>query len=238
MTRTCILGLSTVLLTAACASGGATTAAEMRSSSYPGTMSGPEPVSRWTCTPGTTTAASPDGLISDFSDKGGVPAKISASVPADAAPGVIFSQATEAGRMVVEVKAAPGPKPQVLTVTQAFNGCLDARGFSGVQFSLSGSLSGCSMTYASIDPTHQYYEAGGPYPPQKRIPADEVTSTPRTVTAPFQTSDIQGNPATPVDPGQLGAIQWVIIVPVAPDDGSAASPCTGKIFIDDVKLYR
>jgi hypothetical protein len=119
-----------------------------------------------------------------------------------------------------------------------FDGCVDAHGFAGVQFSLSGSLSGCSMTYASIDPEHQYYQDGGPYPPQKRISTDEVTSTPRTITAPFLNPEIQGNPATPVDASKLAAIQWAIIVPVAPEDGNAATPCTGKIFIDDVKLYR
>lgn len=239
MTRTCVLGLSTiVLLATACASSGAKTATEMSSETRPGHGTNAMPVSRWTCTPATTTVASADGLISDFSDKGGVPGKISTGVPPESAPGASLSQTTDAGRMVVEVKAAPGSKPQVLSVTDVLNGCLDARGFAGVQFSLSGSMSGCSMTYANIDPAHQFYEVGGPYPPQKRIPADEVTSTPRTITAPFQTSDIQGNPATPVDPAQVAAIQWLIIVPVAPDDGSAATPCTGKIFIDDIKLYR
>jgi hypothetical protein len=236
MTRTCILGLMTnVLLASACASGGATSA-PMRSD--PPAAANAVAIARWTCTSNNTTVAPADGLISDFSDKGGLPGRIDVSVPTDAVPGVILSQTMDAGRLAVEIKAAPGPKPQVLTVTRPFDGCVDARGFAGVQFSLSGSLSGCAMTYATIDPAHQYYEAGGPYPPQKRIAADEVASASRTITAPFQKSEIQGNPATPVDPAQLAAIQWAIMVPVAPDDGSAVSPCTGEIFIDDVKLYR
>jgi hypothetical protein len=237
--RTRILGLlSNLLLAAACATGGVTGATEMRSDTRPGNVSKAETIPRWTCTPGTTAVAPADGLISDFSDKGGVSGKLFTSVPPDALPGVSMSQVTDAGRLVLDVKAVPGPKPQVLTATRVFDGCVDARGFAGIQFSLSGTLSGCSMTYATIDPAHQYCEADGPYPPQKKISADEVTSVPRIVSAPFQRPEIQGNPATPVDAGQLAAIQWIVIVPVAPDDGSAATPCAGKIFIDDVRLYR
>lgn len=237
MTRTCILGLLTSSLLAACASSGSTTK-EVRTEALPNAVAGEVPIARWTCTPGTTTVAPADGLISDFSAKGGLPGSISTSVPPDAAPSASLSQTTEGGRMEVDVKATPMAKPQVLSVTRVFNGCVDAHGFAGVQFSLSGSLSGCSMTYATIDPEHQYYQAGGPYPPQKKISADEVAAAPRTITAPFANPEIQGSPATPVDASKLAAIQWLIIVPVAPEDGNAVTPCTGKIFIDDIKLYR
>ncbi len=237
--RTCILGLFTnALLAAACASGGTTTTQEVRPDPLPSNVVQEAPIARWSCTPATTAMASPDGLISDFSGKGGLAGRIFTSVPSDSPPGVILSQTTDAGRLVVEVKAAPTAKPQFLTVTRVFDGCVDAHGFAGVQFSLSGLLTGCSMTYATIDPEHQYYQAGGPYPPQKRIAADEVAAAPRTITAPFMNAEIQGNPATPVDASKLAAIQWAIIVPVAPEDGNAATPCTGKIFIDDVKLYH
>jgi len=236
--RTCILGLFTnALLATACASGGTTTGKEVRLDPPPGNVASEVTIPRWTCTPATTTAAPADGLISDFSGKGGLPGQISTAVPPDSS-GVTLSQTMDAGRLVVDVKGAASAKPQVLTVTRVFDGCVDAHGFAGVQFSLSGSLSGCSMTYATIDPEHQWYQAGGPYPPQKKISADEVTSTPRTITAPFLNPEIPGSPATPVDASKLAAIQWLIIVPVAPEDGNAATACAGKIFINDIKLYH
>jgi hypothetical protein len=132
----------------------------------------------------------------------------------------------------------PGGKPQVLVASLFFEGCVDARGFSGVQFNLSGSLAGCMLTYASVDPEHQYQRAGGPYPPQTRIAPSSLTAEPRTITAPFLRPDSPGNPATPTDAGQLSFLQWLVMVPVGSDDGTPVPLCTGSIVIDDVKLYR
>jgi hypothetical protein len=116
------------------------------------------------------------------------------------------------------------------------DGCIDASGFAGVEFSLAGSLSGCSLQFASVDPEHQYLGPEGAYPPQTRIA--EVTSAPRTIKAPFRNADIPGRPATPADPSKLAFVQWMVIVPVGSHDGSPVAPCTGNLVIDDVKLYR
>jgi hypothetical protein len=119
-----------------------------------------------------------------------------------------------------------------------FDGCVDASKFDGVQFSLGGSLSGCSLVFASVDPEHQYYRVEGPYPPQLPIAADALTSEARTFKAPFRNPGIQGNPTTPVDGSKLAFLQWMVIVPVGSIDGSPVPPCTGTLAIDDVMFYR
>jgi hypothetical protein len=229
-----------VLLTAACASSGATATSEMRAEGRPGSAASEQLIPRRSCTPTNTSVAPADGLLADFSAKpgGGVPAKVQSSVPPNAVPSPTLTSTTDGGMLKIEVQAMPGAKPQVLSTELLFDGCVDASGFSGVEFKLSGSLSGCSLTYASVDPEHQYYRPGGPYPPQKRIAAAELTAEPRTITASFGNPESPGNPATPTDAGRLAFLQWLVIVPVGSDGGEAVPPCTGTLHVDDVKLYR
>jgi hypothetical protein len=236
--------LGVVLSVATCASGGATS--EVRPEEGLGDAASESLIPRRTCAPANTTAAPASGLIADFSAKqeggsgamsGDIPGKLVSSVPPDAVPGATATSTVDGGRLTINVKAPLGAKPQVFSTSLFFDRCVDASGFSGVELVISGSLSGCSLTYASVDPEHQYYRAGGPYPPQKRISPEELTPEPRKIVAPFRNADTPGNPATPTDPGKLAFLQWLVIAPVAADDGSAP-PCTGSIVIDDVKLYR
>jgi hypothetical protein len=237
---------SSLSFATACASGGAAATSEVRSEARLGEAVNDNVPPRWSCTPSNTAAAPSNGLIADFSPKnaagdatsGGIPRAVYTVVPPESVASASMTQTTDAGKLTIDIKAAPRAQPQFLTATVPFDGCIDATGFAGVQFRIGGSLSGCSLTFASIDPEHQFYRAGGPYPPQQRVFAEDLTSAPQTINAPFARPDIQGNPATPVNPGKLAAIQWLVIVPVAPEDGSSATLCTGKIVIDGVKLYR
>ncbi len=223
---------NTILFAAACASSGAASAPES-SSSMGNAASQKELIPRKSCSPSNTAAAAADGVLADFSGKQG---QVFASVPPDYPPTTTVTQTTEGGKLVVNVNALPGDKPQFLTTTMFFDGCVDASAFTGVQFSLSGSLSGCTLQFGSVDPEHQYLGPDGPYPPQTRIA--EVTSEARTITAPFRKPDIEGRPATPVDASKLAFVQWMVIVPVGSMDGTPVPPCTGKLVIDDVKLYH
>jgi len=104
--------------------------------------------------------------------------------------------------------AAPTSTPQFLGAVIAFSNCIDASAFTGVQFTISGSFSGCTMQYATGDVEHQDMTLGsafatgpaGSYPPQDRLAVDEMTSAPRTIKAPFVVSDIKGSPPAPLDP--------------------------------------
>lgn len=238
--------LGSVLFVAGCASGGAATSASgARPESYVANTAGEVSIPRWSCTPSNTTAAPNNGLIADFSAKSpagahpaALPIKLFTAVPPEFLSSSSVNQTAEQGKLTIQVHAPAGAKPQVLTAALMFDGCVDASGFAGVQFNISGALSGCALNFASVDPDHQYYRAEGPYPPQMRVSAGDLTAQPRTFKAPFATADIKGSPATPVDAGKLASLQWLVIVPVAPDDGSSVAPCTGTIALDDVKLYR
>lgn len=233
ISRLSTVGLLATSLFAACASGGAVSPG--RPSASPGTPTTDNPIPLRTCGASNTSVAPADGLLADFSAKKGL---IITSVDPVAAPTTTLTQSSEGGHLTVTVKAVPGPRPQFLSTTMLFQGCIDASGFTGVQFSLSGALSGCALVFDAVDPEHQWRGPGGPYPPQRPIAATEVTAQPQTIMAPFANPGIQGNPATPAQASSLTAVQWIVVVPVGASDGTSLPACTGSLTIDDVKLYR
>jgi hypothetical protein len=241
-TRYSFIGiLGSLLLGAACASGGATTTSGARPEARMGNEGSETLIRRLSCSSTNTVAAPANGLIADFSsqrDGGGVAGKLVTALPPDSPSSSAMTHTTDGGKLTINVNAPATTKPQVLTTSLMFDGCVDASGYTGVQFDIRGSLSGCGLTYATVDPEHQYYQPEGPYPPQTKISPAELTSTSRSIKAPFQGSAIQGNPSTPTDASKLAFVQWLVLVPVGADDGTAVPPCTGNLVIDDVKLYR
>ena len=201
------------------------------------------------CTPSNTLRAPADGLIADFKDAGGG-IEISGGIVTYAAPKVAglgsASYTTTGGALAITVNTAPVSKPQFLGVVVAFDKCIDARAFTGVQFTISGSFSGCSLQFATGDAEHQdmtfasSFATGpaGSYPPQDRIAADEMTATPRIVKAPFAVTDVQGSPAVPLDPSKLISTQWQFTVPVAAEGETDNPMCKGSVTVDNVKFYR
>lgn len=115
-----------------------------------------------------------------------------------------------------------------------------------MQFTISGSFSGCSLAYATGDVEHEdatvssTFASGeaGSYAPQNKISAGDLSPTPRTIKQPFVGTDIHGNPRTPIDPTKLIFTLWQFVVPVAADDGSASPSCIANVTIDDIKFYR
>jgi len=202
------------------------------------------------CTPSNTSMAPADGLIADFAEAGSRGIEISGGIVTYAAPKVggpsSPTYTTAGGALTVTVNVSPTSKPQFVGALVSFDKCIDASAFSGVQFTISGSLSGCQMQYATGDVAHQdttlgsRYASGptGAYPSQFRIAADDLTSTSRTIKAPFARPDILGNPATAVDPTKLILTLWQFTVPVAPEDDGGIEMCTGSVTIDDARFYR
>ena len=233
--------LSSLLFASTCASGGATGIPEARPEARLDDSGGEEILPRRTCPSSGRLVAPAGGMIADFSGKdpaSGTPGRIATLLPPAPKQASALTHSTTGGNLAIGVNAVPGAKPQVLVTTLALDGCLDASGFTGVQFNLSGSLSGCALNYASVDVEHQYYRAGGPYPPQKRLSPADLTPQPQTIKAPFLKPDDPGSPAVPTDPSKLLFVQWLVMVPVGSHDGSPVPPCTGSLAIDDVKLYR
>ncbi len=198
------------------------------------------------CTPSNTVRAPTDGLVTDFSGSGrGVAGRIFtyASPPSPAPSALAYT--TSGGSLEIKVNAPPAAGPQLLGTVFQFDSCVDASAFQGVQFTVSGSLSGCSLTAAAGDVQHQdvatrsTFATGEPgsYPPQHKIVTATSGSAPRKVEQPFARSDIEGNPRAPTDSAKLISMLWQLIVPVAPSDGSAPETCTGAITIDDLRFY-
>jgi len=202
------------------------------------------------CTAANTSTAPTDGLIADFADVDSMGIEISGGIISWAAPKAVNPAAptytTSGGALTITVNLSPTSTPQFVGTMVFFNKCIDASAFSGVQFTVSGSLSGCQMQYATGDVAHQDVTLGsayatgpaGSYAPQIIIGADALTSTARTIKVPFGRSDNPGSPATAIDPTKLIFTQWQFTVPVAPQDDGGVDLCTGSVRVDDVRFYH
>jgi hypothetical protein len=127
--------------------------------------------------------------------------------------------------------------------------CLDASRYTGVSFSLSGSLvgTGCAMQFAISDSEHDQIipgvidpKAAGPvgsYPPQLSITSAELVSTAVTIEVPFAGTNAPtgGSPPTPIDPLKLVGLLWQMSTPVASDGGAAE--CVWNINVSNVRFY-
>jgi len=213
---------------------------------------GPRHLHSRPCTPSNTSKAPAAGLIADFADAGGASnfggIEISGGILTYAAPrGSGFPRyTTSGGALNIRVNAAPTSTPQFLGAVVYFNYCIDASAFTGVQFTISGSFSGCTMQYATGDVEHQDMTLGsafatgpaGSYPPQNRLAVDEMTAAPRTIKAPFVVSDIQGSPPVLLDPSKLISTIWQFTVPVAAEGENDNPMCAGSVTIDDIRFYH
>ena len=148
---------------------------------------------------------------------------------------------------------APGTaSPQYMGVGVYFNGnaagteCVDATAHTGVQFDISGSVTGtgCSMQYATNDSAHGDAAANpsdlkisgpsGSYAPQATIALTDITSTVKTMMMPFTGTGAPsgGSPGTALDKSKLTGVQWQWTIA-----GATTNMCTVDITIDNVKFY-
>jgi hypothetical protein len=199
------------------------------------------------CTASATMLAPTSGLIADFmgADGGLEIAGELDTYPSGSTAVPTFSTAT--GVLHLTENAPATAAAQYLGIAIGFADCIDASAFTGVQFSISGSVSGCSIWYAAGDVEHQDpatddYLATGPagaYPPQTELTAPQVTAVPQTLVMPFTSSTIFGVPETPIDKTKLVLVLWQFDVPAgtpAPADGGAPA-CVADITIDNVTFY-
>jgi hypothetical protein len=127
------------------------------------------------------------------------------------------------------------------------NDCLDAGSYTGVSFSLSGSLmgTGCSMQFAIVDSEHLQSivdpKGAGPvgsYAPQLSIAGTNLTATPVTLRVPFAGSaaPVGGSPPIPIDPYKLVGVQWWMSTPLA--SNGEATECVWNIDLSNVTFYQ
>lgn len=182
-----------------------------------------------------------DGLIADFSSA-------DAGIPIMGGlitwSGVVQpTYATDNGMLTINEAASQSSVPQYLGTTLYFNNCVDASSFTGVQFTISGSISAaCHLIFGANDVAHDNHEkdkkgtcdAGDScYAPNMMVPM-QVTSTPAVIKMPW----IEGSsvPDVPLDPSHLVGVQWQFTVDATPDGGTPQD-CTAELHIDDVKFY-
>jgi len=183
-----------------------------------------------------------NGLIADFSSEdAGIP--IMGGLTSWS--GILKPTYTlDNGMLNVMEDVAQSSAPQYLGTTLFFNNCVDASAFSGVQFTISGSVSAaCQVIFGANDVAHDdkatdmakgKCDAGSScYAPNMAIPM-AVTSTPQVMQIPWITGS--SVPDVPLDPSHLVGVQWQFTVgPTA--DGGTAQNCTAELHIDDVKFY-
>jgi len=125
--------------------------------------------------------------------------------------------------------------------------CVDGHTYTGVQFDISGSLTGagCTMQFSILDSEHsditastpQDPKAAGPkgsYAPQLQITSTQLTSTTATIQVPY-TTPAGGSPSSALDTTKLTGVQWQLSTPKASDGG--ATECVWNFTLANVKFY-
>jgi len=155
------------------------------------------------------------------------------------------------GGLHITVNTPGATAAQYIGAVIYFNGntagtdCLDAHTYTGVQFDLKGTVTGCSVQYSTNDSEHTDMvaqsmdaKAGGPagsYSPQATITAAQITTGGMTLMMPFMGtgSPTGGMPAgLALDPNKLEGVQWQFTVAAG-----ATTPCTADLTIDNLKFY-
>ena len=182
-----------------------------------------------------------DGVIATFSsDDGGIP--IMGGVTTWG--GVLQPlYTTDNGMLNITETAPQSSAPQYLGTTLYFNFCVDAAQYTGVEFTISGSVSAaCHLIFGANDVAHDdkmtdkkgTCDAGSKcYAPNMMVPM-QVTGSPTTMQIPW--IDGTSMPDVPLDPSHLVGVQWQFTVDPTPDGGQPDT-CTAELHITDVKFY-
>lgn len=193
------------------------------------------------CNPSNTAAAPTDGLVTAFSIRGGGVQSEVGIGPAEAAP-----KFTTDGALHITVNAPTTSAAQVLLVDLPLQQCIDASAFTGLQFSISGSISGCTFAQATQDSAHLRYDwmaigpgthgtgESGAHPNHTVLTPDQITAAPQTLKMPFA-AQTGGVPATATDKSMLTWLDWVFLVD--PYKAGGPSACKADLTITDVTFY-
>jgi hypothetical protein len=184
-----------------------------------------------------------DSLIADFSGADGTVA-VSPLGPAFTYGVPAPAHVVQAGGWRVTLTSPGAVHAQYFGVGFTLNGnpegthCLDASAYTGIRFTVSGTLAGsCLFDYAATDSQHENASVDSrgtgdatAYGPQARVPGP--AASPATILMPFSGAGAPtgGNPAVAIDETKLTRVHWQFAVP-------PASSCAVDILIDDVTFY-
>jgi hypothetical protein len=141
--------------------------------------------------------------------------------------------------LAFQVTAAPGVATDP---SQAFAGfgfgfgnppCVDARTFSGVQFTVSGSLGTCDLRFSVVTSEDNAID-NGPFGACTAQPCYPPISGPLSVgTTTVTFSEMSGGmPMSTVDAAALNGIQWLLNLPT----DAAIPSCVANFTISDVSF--
>jgi hypothetical protein len=125
-----------------------------------------------------------------------------------------------------------------LGVGSGLGSCVDASAYAGVQFSIKGDLSSCSLVFSvnfsednsvTNDPAFGSCTSSSCYPPASSTIATGPTDA--TYTVLFADMNNGGSPMTVVDTRAITGLQWQLAAPL---DGS----CAANFTIDDVRFVQ
>jgi hypothetical protein len=195
------------------------------------------------CSASNTSAAPMDGLVTTFAGAGDGVDILGVFGVGVRGPAPTY---TTDGALHITLNAPVTPQSQVLRVDLQFNNCVDATRFEGVQFSIGGSVSGCTLAFGARDSAHVYYDgtpmareshgtgAMGAHSSFTTLTAAQITWAPQTLTMPFA-SQSGGLPATLIDRSKLTDLKWIFFVDPSTAGGPAS--CTADLTINDVRFY-
>lgn len=187
------------------------------------------------CTLSNTTRAADNGFITDFLGEEGF---------WEFAPsGNTVMYAASDGALHLSTNEAAGPDRGYAGVVLAFSECIDASAFSGVQFTISGSVSGCNMQYAtefteddSSQPLGSCSQATSCYSPEHAVTPMSIATT---VRFPWESATFYapGKPVpSPNDPMKLIGTVWQFTIPTVSDGGS--DTCIADVTITNLTFYH
>jgi hypothetical protein len=154
------------------------------------------------------------------------------------------------GTLTITEAGAQGAAPTYNGAVVYFAGnamgtdCLDASMYTGVQFSIAGTVNAnCTIQFSINDSEHEDATqamgdpkasgAAGSYAPQLGIPAASITATPTMMKVPFMGTGAPsgGSPMTPIDTMKLTGVQWQVTIPM----GTAM--CMATLQISNLSFY-
>lgn len=149
---------------------------------------------------------------------------------------------TTTGALVVNFATGPSTAmyPYAYVVLPFMPHCMDAHTYTGVKFTISGTLNnGCFIQFSTVDKEHLPPTIGGGGDFGTCTVANCYTSTKGIIPLPATPTDVTilfadqtaggANPPVVVDPTQIMAVQWQVNPP-------PATSCTGTVTIDNVNF--
>jgi hypothetical protein len=130
---------------------------------------------------------------------------------------------TSTGFNILASRTTTAAGPANIGLAFTFDPCADASTFTGVSFSITGQVTGCSVLFQVDDSERSAGGNGGP-----AITVSSVSATAQTVRLPWSTTG--GQPPGPVDASHVAILIWGFSIP-------ASTNCMANVNIGDLTLY-